>query len=468
MKNQVDNPTASPMPGNYAVTQFVTLGCPTPGAAIYYTLDGSLPILASAISPNSLLFSPNKVIPIQARRKDNTGLVSHYTIRAVAVKDGLLPSEVISFQYTITARDLDVYSAAEIRPGVFMIRDCSDDKLYLVTGSQRALLIDTGVGRGDLRGFAESLAPHHPLDLIITHAHPDHVACMGQFQEDLQVYMHPADEPLLKTMQTTYQLDLNPSRYTAVREGAVFDLGGRSLTVYEVPGHTPGSIVLADAANGMLFAGDAFGSNRPHNADSLWMQLNGMGPVDEYLSTLQGFRLKLRGKIKEIFTGHNDLPNGEAYLDSVQRAAQRFVDRGSAVLVPSLRPPDAWQVIEGDRLSDPNWAAINVRSEGSLSTAPDKIATLSCIELNGGVLCEKFSPSRLTYTVQLPTQATWVEIIPTPTSSRARRVRVNGIDTPPGLPCQVPCGDGIDQVKISVTAPNGRTTRTYTLNFLYG
>lgn len=467
MKTQVKNPVAAPTPGTYSVTQYVTLSCPTPGAAIYYTLDGSLPILASALSPHSLLFSPHKVIPIQARRRDGAGLESLYTIRAVAVKDGLLPSEVITFQYTVTARDEDAYTATQVRPGVYMIRDCNDNKLFLVTGSKRALLIDTGAGRGDLRSFVEALAPHLPLDLVITHAHPDHVACMGQFQEDLQVYMHPADELILNDIQKTLNYDLNPARYHAVRDGAVFHLGGRDLTVYEVPGHTYGSIVLFDEKNGCLFAGDAFGSNRPHNADSLWLQLDGMASLDEYLSTLQGFRTRLRKKILEIYTGHNDAPVDEAYLDSLQRAAQRFVDWGSTVLVPSLRPPDAWQVVEGDRLSDPNWAAINVRKEGSLTTTPNKFATLSNIEINGGMLCEKFIPTRYNYTIQLSPQTTWVEITSTPTSSRARHLKVNGIDTPPGFPCQVPCGPGIDQMEISVTAPNGRTTRTYTLSFLY-
>lgn len=465
MGNQVANPSASPTPGNYAVTQYVSLGCGTPGASIYYTLDGSLPILASALSPHSLLFSPYKVIPLQAQRKGSAGLVSHYTIRAVAVKDGLSPSEVITFQYTLTARDLDAYTAAEVRPGVYMIRDCNDDKLFLVTGSQRALLIDTGMGGGDLRGFVEGLAPHLPLDVAITHAHPDHVACLGQFQEDLQVFMHPADEDLLRAFKESFHFDLDPRRTIDLREGDTFHLGGRDLTVYETPGHTRGSVVLLDDASGILFAGDAFGSNRPHSADSLFLQLDETAYLDEYLAMLQGFRIRLRGKIKEMFTGHNDAPLGEAYLDSLQRAAQKLVDRGSAVLTPSLRPPDAWQVVEGDRLSDPNWAAINVRKDGGLTAPPDRIATLSALEIHGAELRERFSPSRFEYTLQLPPGATWIEIIPTTTSSRARHLKVNGIDAPSGAPCQVPCGAGIDQVILSVTAPNGRSKRTYILKF---
>jgi glyoxylase-like metal-dependent hydrolase (beta-lactamase superfamily II) len=70
----------------------------------------------------------------------------------------------------------------------------------------------------------------------------------------------------------------------------VFDLGGKQLTVYEVPGHSPGCIVLLDVADGSLFAGDALGSNRPYIVDSLWMQMPGMASMDRYLSSLQVFR----------------------------------------------------------------------------------------------------------------------------------------------------------------------------------
>ena len=58
---------------------------------------------------------------------------------------------------------------------------------------------------------------------------------------------------------------------------------------------------------------------------------------------------------------------GEAYLDNLQRAAQTLVDGGVDVLVPSLRPTGVWQVVTGDRLTDPNWAAINVSKETCLS-----------------------------------------------------------------------------------------------------
>ena len=41
-----------------------------------------------------------------------------------------------------------------------------------------------------------------------------------------------------------------------LKDRQVFDLGGRKLEVIATPGHTPGEIVLLDAANRIVFTGD--------------------------------------------------------------------------------------------------------------------------------------------------------------------------------------------------------------------
>jgi hypothetical protein len=43
-----------------------------------------------------------------------------------------------------------------------MIRDFDDTKLYVVIGSARALLVDAGLGTGDLRGLVEALIGDRP------------------------------------------------------------------------------------------------------------------------------------------------------------------------------------------------------------------------------------------------------------------------------------------------------------------
>lgn len=451
-------PTAFPAPGTFGVSQRVTLLCATPGAAIHYTTDGSAP---TADSPT---FDPYQLPVLEAINDGDQAATTAYTLRALAVKPGLAPSEVATFEYTIARRAKGAYVSKELHPGIHMIVDFDDTKMYLLLGSQRAMLIDAGLGSGNLRAFVEPMIGDLPLDVVITHGHPDHIAAMGQFQDHYSVYMNHRDLPMVQSFveRMGYRIDLE--QIDDLREGARFDIGDRSFTVYEVPGHSAGCIVLFDEEHGLLIAGDAVGSNRPTITDSLWMQFPGMGPIDTYLSALQVFRSKVGGKIAEIIGGHNDLPiYGETYLDNLQQAAQLLVDQGEQILVPSLRPTDAWQVVVGDRIADPNWAAINVAKGRCLTTPPDQIAALSNLQLRGAALEPGFTPGQHAYAATVGAGADEIEITPTAMSSRHRSLQINGAPAASGAPHLARLAPGDTSFAIAVTAPDGSTTQTYAL-----
>jgi hypothetical protein len=189
-----------------------------------------------------------------------------------------------------------------------------------------------------------------------------------------------------------------------------------------------------------------------------------MAPIDDYLSSLQVFRSKVAGKIVEIYGGHNDIPfSGEIYLDNLQQAAQLLVDHGEEVLVPSLRPIDAWQVVVGDRLSDPNWAAINVAKGSCLSASPEKIATLSNLQIHEARLEPGFMPHRDTYTVVVGAAVSAFAITPTATSGRHQSLTINGAAHRSGATHWVQLGDGESHVTIAVTSPDGTVSQTYAL-----
>ena len=59
---------------------------------------------------------------------------------------------------------------------------------------------------------------------------------------------------LLYTSPEEYAI--KPCNYVPIENGHQFDLGGRVLTAFNTPGHSPDSIMLADDANKLLFTGD--------------------------------------------------------------------------------------------------------------------------------------------------------------------------------------------------------------------
>ncbi len=76
---QVSKPSFNLTPGYYATAQFISLSTSTSGAVIYFTLDGQTP------STSSMLYTE----PIHIWK------LAGKTIRAIAVKEGMLQSEVL-------------------------------------------------------------------------------------------------------------------------------------------------------------------------------------------------------------------------------------------------------------------------------------------------------------------------------------------------------------------------------------
>ncbi|MGN1020359.1 MAG: MBL fold metallo-hydrolase [Aristaeellaceae bacterium] len=175
------------------------------------------------------------------------------------------------------------YPFARISPGVYEIDEFDNASIYLVEGEERAALIDTGIGLGDLRAFAATLTDR-PLTVLLTHNHRDHAGNAPLFPEvwlsELDQRMGPMIRPLTareSRMQyarntcrrhpekrypwteadmTEYPPAQEPLMRT-LSDGDVIDLGGRTLRCVWTPGHTPGSMSFIDSRTGALFCGDS-------------------------------------------------------------------------------------------------------------------------------------------------------------------------------------------------------------------
>lgn len=172
---------------------------------------------------------------------------------------------------------------------------------YIVVGKEKACMIDTMNGYNDLNKAVREITDK-PVIVINTHGHPDHI--FGNVYFD-HAYLHPADMPLARSFTENPEFirlceenNLKVPPFREVREGDVFDLGGRHLEVYEIPGHTPGGILLLLREDRILFTGDSINHH-------LWMQLDGCSPMDVFVKNMDRIMF-LENEADRILHGHAD------------------------------------------------------------------------------------------------------------------------------------------------------------------
>ncbi len=81
------------------------------------------------------------------------------------------------------------YPFKEIAPNTYEIGEFDCASMFLLIGDEKAMLIDTGIGVGDLKGFLGTLTDK-PLMVCFTHDHADHIGGASAFDHG---YIHPKD-----------------------------------------------------------------------------------------------------------------------------------------------------------------------------------------------------------------------------------------------------------------------------------
>ncbi|MBR6711103.1 MAG: MBL fold metallo-hydrolase [Selenomonadaceae bacterium] len=187
----------------------------------------------------------------------------------------------------------------EVLPGIILMDEAHEATGYLVLGEKRACVIDTMNGYNDLYQAARKWTDK-PFIVVNTHGHPDHIFG-NMFFDD--AYMHPADRDLALSFicDPAYQAMLEERHasfppFRDILPGDVIDLGGRTLEVFSLPGHTAGGILLLLREDRVLFTGDSINHH-------LWMQLDGCLPMKQFLKELDRVMF-LEERADVILHGH--------------------------------------------------------------------------------------------------------------------------------------------------------------------
>lgn len=162
----------------------------------------------------------------------------------------------------------DWFAIETVAPGVIAIGEPRFHQInwnYLILGSRRALMFDTGPGVRDISSVVRSLTTL-PVMALPSHMHFDHTGGLAGFGNialaDLPVlrncmqdgWLMPAHDLYLGGLEGMTWTPVKPSHWLPVE--SEIDLGGRRLSLLHTPGHSPDSVSLHDQAGRLFFAAD--------------------------------------------------------------------------------------------------------------------------------------------------------------------------------------------------------------------
>lgn len=207
---------------------------------------------------------------------------------------------------------------------------------YLIRGTDRNLVIDTGFNRPECRealmsGLQELDVDFDHTDLFLTHLHADHSGLLfsvkteknrayAEEREARVVNMLHKDEywdhiyeefrkaglklPKEEAIATHPGVMWRPDSeidFTWIKDGEILKIGDYHLRCIVTPGHSPGHTCLYDEERQILFAGDMIlGDITPNLCYELYLD----DPLTEYVKSLR-YLEKL--PIKTIFVGHRNM-----------------------------------------------------------------------------------------------------------------------------------------------------------------
>ena len=183
------------------------------------------------------------------------------------------------------AVDDDWFKVYRVATGVHAINEPRQSEgvtSFLIVGSKRAVLFDSGLGVGRIGRVVGSLTAL-PVTVVNSHTHFDHVGGNREFRDvrnlDVPFSLASARGDVTDSLREYAAETLAEDRVCGplpagvrsreyvipawrvaahVRDGERLDLGDRSLEIVRTPGHTPDSLCLLDRTNGLLFTGDTY------------------------------------------------------------------------------------------------------------------------------------------------------------------------------------------------------------------
>jgi glyoxylase-like metal-dependent hydrolase (beta-lactamase superfamily II) len=218
---------------------------------------------------------------------------------------------------------------------------------YLVIGSKKAALIDTGLGVSNIKNIVTQLTDL-PIQVITTHAHWDHIGGHNYFKT---ISIHQGDAmwlldkfPIsLQTVKSNllkepceFPKEFDIDHYSLfhgevsiiLKDNDMIDLGNRKLCVIHTPGHSPGHICLFEKRSECLFTGDLVYKGA---LDVFYPSTN---PID-FMNSIEKIKVL---PVKKILPSHFSLDVSVSIIKEISQAFSDLVSQGNLVQGKGLFP----------------------------------------------------------------------------------------------------------------------------------
>ena len=233
------------------------------------------------------------------------------------------------------------YIVNQIDENTYCLNEYAQTHSYLLLGNQKAMLIDTGCGCGNLLKTVRSITD---LELVVinSHGHLDHIGSNYQFDK---VWISKEDEALMRKSSTAeeksrelrrYLLKIDPdfdndelkciielpqvNEISYLNDKMNFDLGNRTIEAISTPGHTQGSFCFLDKNNRQLYTADTICDI------SVLLFFNESESIEVFYSSVEKL-YKIRKEYDLIYPGHHTMPLSTQIIDNYKTCAEKIINR---------------------------------------------------------------------------------------------------------------------------------------------
>ena len=194
----------------------------------------------------------------------------------------------------------------------FAFNPFSENTYIIYNDEKEAFLIDAGNMPEAETQTLHSFIKTNELkvkNILLTHAHIDHIIGL-QWAYDMfsvPVLIHPDEMEILDRASFTaknygFFFPAFKGELQHIKEGETQTLGSETIKIYDVPGHSPGSVAFYNQNNGFVISGDALFMMSIGRTDLY------KGDDDQLISSIKSKLLTLPENTK-VYCGHGEPTN---------------------------------------------------------------------------------------------------------------------------------------------------------------